>query len=38
MPWFYLIVIAILISFLLYVADLLNKMGNDIKYLRNKLD
>jgi hypothetical protein len=38
MPWFYLIVIALLASFLFYNLDQTSKMAHDVKYIKMKID
>jgi hypothetical protein len=38
MPWFYLIVIAMLGSYMMYSLDQINKMAYDLKYVRSKMN
>ena len=38
MPWIYMLIISILVSFLFYTLDQLNKMAHDVKYIRMKID
>lgn len=38
MPWTYLAIISILVTFIIYTLDQIHKMGHDIKYIRMKID
>ena len=38
MPWTYMMIIAILGSFIFYTLDQINKMAHDVKYIRKRVD
>ena len=38
MPWIYLIIISLLVSFIFYTLDQVSKMAHDVKYIRMKVD
>ena len=38
MPWFYMIIIAMLLAFSFYHVDQMNKMQQDIKYIRMRVE
>lgn len=38
MPWTYMMIIAILGSFIFYTLDQINKMAHDVKYIRKRMD
>ena len=37
MPWTYMIIIALLASFIFYTLDQMNRMAHDVKYIRMKM-
>lgn len=38
MSWFYMILIAMLSSFMFYSLDLIGKMAHDLKYIKSRMD